>query len=196
MNTVKQSYTDRLIGLESWWKRLLDVQRPYRTHLRRLKLGFVLDIGCGLGRNLINLGGSIAGVGIDHNLHSIAVANGRGLTAFTPEEFEGTDYAKEGRFDTILLSHVAEHMKREEVINLLSKYLAYLHLGGRVVFVTPQEQGFRSDPTHVMFMDFEALAAIAKDAGLTMVRQYSFPFPRVIGHIFKYNEFITICHKP
>jgi DNA primase len=30
-----------------WWKQLLDVQRPYRWHIRRLELGFVLDVGCG-----------------------------------------------------------------------------------------------------------------------------------------------------
>ena len=96
----------------------------------------------------------------------------------------------------ILLSHVAEHMKREDVVNLLHKYLSYLRPGGRVVFVTPQERGFSSDPTHVMFMDFEGLSAIARDSGLKVERQYSFPFPRIIGHIFKYNEFITIlCRK-
>lgn len=196
-DTIDQNYTDRLIGLESVWKKVLDVQMPYRMHLRWLKLGFVLDIGCGLGRNLINLGGSAAGVGIDHNRHSIAVANKRGLTAFTPKDFEGSEYARKARFDTILLSHVAEHMKREDVIDLLHKYLVYLHPGGRVVFITPQERGFSSDPTHVMFMDFEALAAIAKDAGLKVGRQYSFPFPRIIGHIFKYNEFVTILrNKP
>ena len=196
-NTAKQSYTDRLIGLEPVWKKVLDVQMPYRMHLRWLKLGFVLDIGCGIGRNLINLGGSAAGVGIDHNQHSIAVATKRGLTAFTPKDFEGSEYARKARFDTILLSHVAEHMKREDVINLLHKYLAYLHPGGRIVFITPQERGFSSDPTHVMFMDFEAVAAIAKAAGLKVGRQYSFPFPRIIGHIFKYNEFVTILrNKP
>ena len=195
MRTEKENYTERLVGLESWWKRLLDVQRPYRNHLRRLKLGFVLDVGCGLGRNLVNLGGGGAGVGVDHNLRSVAVARSRGLTAFTPEEFSGAPYAREGRFDTILLSHVAEHMEKKEVAGLLRVYLPYLRPGGRVVFITPQERGFRSDPTHVAFMDFASLAAIAKESGLTVERQYSFPFPRSLGRIFTYNEFITICRK-
>jgi len=45
------------------------VQAPYRRNLRRL-VGdrAVLDVGCGIGRNLANLGpGS---VGVDHNAHS------------------------------------------------------------------------------------------------------------------------------
>ena len=57
-STRDAAYTDRQRSLEgAWWKRLLDVQRPYRWHVRRLRLGFVLDVGCGLGRNLIHLEG-------------------------------------------------------------------------------------------------------------------------------------------
>ncbi len=194
--TEKESYTERLISLESKWKRLLDVQRPYRMHLQRLQLGFVLDLGCGLGRNLVNLGGRGAGVGIDHNPRSVDVALSRGVLAFTPEEFQGSEYAREARFDAILLSHVVEHMERSEVVTLLNAYLTYLRPGGRVVFITPQERGFRSDPSHVTFTDFAALTEIAKEAGLTVERQYSFPFPRSIGHVFKYNEFVALCRKP
>jgi SAM-dependent methyltransferase len=196
MNTDKESYTERLIGLESGWKRLLDVQRPYRRHLQQLRLGFVLDLGCGLGRNLVNLGGGPAGVGIDHNPRSIDVARSRGLLAFTPEEFRGSAYAREARFDAIILSHVAEHMKREEVVNLLRAYLVYLRPGGRVVLITPQERGFRSDPTHITFIDFAETAAIAREVGLELEKQYSFPFPRSVGRIFTHNEFVTLCRKP
>lgn len=196
LDTQNVQYTERLLKLEPRWKQILDVQRPYRLHLNSLKPGFVLDIGCGLGRNLINLGGSTAGVGIDHNQHSIERARSRGLTAFTPEEFRQSAYARADTFDTIILSHVAEHMPREDAVALLREYLVFLRRGGRVVLITPQELGFRSDPTHVMFMDFEELSAIANNVGLKVDRQYSFPFPRIIGHVFKYNEFVTICHNP
>lgn len=197
LDTEKENYTERLVALESGWKRFFDVQRPYRRHLQRLQLGFVLDIGCGLGRNLINIGGRAAGVGVDHNPRSIAVALSRGLIAYTPEEFKRSAYAREARFDAILLSHVAEHMESvADVVNLLLSYLAYLRPGGKVVFITPQERGLRSDPTHVMFMDFAALASIAREADLTVEKQYSFPFPRFIGRLFTYNEFVLICRKP
>lgn len=194
-DTQNMQYTERLVNLEPRWKQVLDVQRPYRLHLKSLKPGFVLDIGCGLGRNLINLGGSAAGVGIDHNQHSIERARSRGLTAFTPEEFRQSAFARAEAFDSIILSHVTEHMPGKDAVALLKEYLVYLRCKGQVILITPQELGHRSDPTHVEFTDFSAQAAIASAVKLTIVRQYSFPFPRVFGHIFKYNEFITICRK-
>ena len=189
--TSKEEYTKRLQTLEVGWKRFLDVQRPYRWNLQRLKLGFVLDVGCGLGRNLLNLGG--CGVGVDHNRHSVDVACQRGLTAFTPEEFLASSYSVGEQFDSILISHVAEHLTQQEILDVVEYYLPYLRKAGRVVFVTPQERGYRSDPTHVTFMDFRLLTSIAEEVGLTVERQYSFPFPRILGHLFTYNEFVTIC---
>jgi 2-polyprenyl-3-methyl-5-hydroxy-6-metoxy-1,4-benzoquinol methylase len=192
------AYTRRLVRLESsWWKRALDVQRPYRWHLRRLRLGFVLDVGCGLGRNLLNLvklGGS--GVGVDHNVESVAAARARQLTAYTPEEFAASSYARPGRFDSLLLSHVVEHLYFDDALALVRQYLPYLRSGGQVVFITPQEAGHASDPTHVLFTDLPALERLAGALQLVPVRGYSFPFPRPAGKVFKYNEFVLLARKP
>jgi SAM-dependent methyltransferase len=194
-NTDGKDYADRLRHLESvWWKRLLDVQRPYRNHLRSLKLGFVLDIGCGLGRNLGHLGGH--GVGVDHNQEAIALARSRGLPAFTVAEFAASEYAKPDRFDALLCSHVVEHMRRDEAKALLAGYLPYLRAGGAVVLITPQEAGYKSDATHVEFCDLATLGALTQGLGLVAERAYSFPFPRVVGKVFKYNEFVSITRKP
>src|SRR4051794_23992292 len=85
--THSDAYAERLTRLGGKrWKRLLDVQAPYRWNLRRLDLGFTLDVGCGLGRNLEHLGGN--GVGIDHNDACVAACRARGLTAYGPAEFE------------------------------------------------------------------------------------------------------------
>ncbi len=141
-DTSQAGYTAHLQNLESsWWKRLVDVQAPYRWNMRRLNLGFTLDVGCGVGRNLANLGGN--GVGVDHNAESVATARSRGFTAFTVDEFEASEYAKPGRFDALLLSHVAEHMQEPEAVQLLSSYVGYVKPGGRVVIICPQEAGFR-----------------------------------------------------
>lgn len=195
MSTEKEEYTERLLNESTWWKRLLDVQRPYRRHLQGLQLGLVLDIGCGIGRNLINMAGSATGIGVDHNPHSVAVAKSRGLAAFTPAEFQASSYACQQKFDSFLISHVIEHMTYPEAIALLQEYLAYLKPGGRVVLITPQEAGYKSDWTHVEFMDFHKAAGVLKACGLSVPRQYSYPFPRFIGKVFKYNEFVTIGKK-
>ncbi len=97
-----------------------------------------------------------------------------------------------GIFDTILLAHVAEHMDRIQAAELLATYQLLLKKGGRIIVITPQEAGFRSDDTHVEFMDFDKVRGIFDQLGYQTVRQYSFPFPRVVGKIFRYNEFVSI----
>jgi len=196
MATGGADYTRRLERLGGvWWKRLLDVQRPYRWNLRRLDLGFVLDVGCGVGRNLVNLGGAAAGVGVDHNAESVAACVRRGLTAFTPDAFRASAFARPGRFDGLLFAHVVEHMRFAEAQALVEEYLPYLRARGRAVFITPEEAGFASDDTHVEFMDLSALDRLARGAGLAPERAFSFPFPRAAGRFFKYNEFVLAARK-
>jgi 2-polyprenyl-3-methyl-5-hydroxy-6-metoxy-1,4-benzoquinol methylase len=193
-DTRSETYAARLDSLESArWKRWLNVQAPYRWNLRRLRLGFVLDVGCGIGRNLVHLDGS--GVGVDHNPHSVETARQRGCTAFTPSEFRSSVHAAPGRFDSMLVAHVLEHMPRAEACRLVVDYLRYLKPGGRVVLITPQEAGYRSDPSHVEFTDFEKLDKIVSDCALQPQRIYSFPFPRLVGHIFPHNEFVVVARK-
>jgi SAM-dependent methyltransferase len=193
-DTKNESYSERLLNKQTArWKELLDVQAPYRWNLQRLNLGFTLDIGCGIGRNLMNLKGN--GVGIDHNLHSVEICRSRGFIAFTPDEFQETAFNLPEKFDSILLAHVAEHMNYLEVINLLDNYTYVLKTNGRLVIITPQEAGFKSDLTHVEFMNFPKLRSIAREVNSKVIKQYSFPFPRIFGNIFKYNEFVSLSQK-
>jgi SAM-dependent methyltransferase len=195
VDTRDAAYAELRAGAEgAWWKRLLDVQRPYRAHLRGLDLGLVLEIGCGIGRNLGHLRGS--SVGVDHSRHAVEIARQRGLVAYTPEDLRRSAWGTAGKFDSLLFSHVLEHMSAAEASELVRAYVDLLRSGGRAVAVTPQEAGFRSDPTHVEYMDFANVEAVMRDAGLRIERQYSFPLPRLAGTLFKYNEFVTIARKP
>jgi 2-polyprenyl-3-methyl-5-hydroxy-6-metoxy-1,4-benzoquinol methylase len=193
--TDDSAYAARLERLEGiWWKRVLDVQRPYRWNLRRLDPGFTLDVGCGLGRNLTHLDGN--GVGIDHNSDSVAVARRRGLKAFTPDEFERSEYAQPGTFDSLLCAHVVEHMPADVAVELLRPFVAYVRPGGKVILITPQERGFRSDPTHVEYFDFAALDRLVGALGLVRQSARSFPLPRAAGHVFTHNEFVVVARVP
>jgi SAM-dependent methyltransferase len=195
METRDAGYAEQRLDAESaWWKRLLDVQRPYRAHLRRLRLGTVLEVGCGVGRNLDHLRDT--SVGVDHNRRAVEIARARGLPAYTPEELRASPWAVPGRFDSLLFSHVLEHMTAAEAIGVVRGHLDLLRGGGQVLVLTPQEAGFRSDSTHVEFMDFEKVDAVLRGAGLLPQRRYSFPFPRLTGPVFKYNEFVTLARKP
>jgi hypothetical protein len=113
-----------------------------------------------------------------------------------PANFLASPYARPGRFDALLCAHVAEHMHFDEARALLAGYLSYLRIGGRLVLITPQEAGFRSDPTHVEFFDLAALDRLTTALGLRVKSAYSFPFPRSVGRVFKYNEFVLVGEKP
>jgi SAM-dependent methyltransferase len=194
-STESAAYTGRLAGLEQRWiRRVVDVQAPYRWKLRRLDLGFVLDVGCGLGRNLGHLDGH--GVGVDHNPHSVEVVRSRGLTAFTPADFLTSEYAVPGRFDALLSAHVLEHLEWDDAVQLLQTYLPYVRPGGKVVIICPQRAGFRSDATHVTELDGPAIARLAAECGVAVRSIRSFPFPRVVGNVFTYNETVVVGEKP
>jgi len=190
-DTTGAEYTARLTALQQvWWKRVLPVQAPYRWNLRRLDLGFTLELGCGIGRNLDHLRGNA--VGLDHNEASVRVARSRGFEALTTEEFATSRFARPHVFDSVLCAHVLEHMTREEAVDLLRTYLPHLRPGGKLVLITPQERGFASDVSHVEFLDEEALAQIIRELQLSVARSGSFPFPRSFGGLFVYNEFVVV----
>lgn len=192
--TIKKAYTERLVRKQMvWWKRVIDAQAPYRWNLRRIKPGFTLEIGCGIGRNLLHLKGN--GVGVDHSAHSVEIARRRGCQAFTPGEFRSSTYSLPARFDSLLLAHVAEHMTATEVTSLLRSYIPQLKAEGRIIIITPQERGFASDATHVEFIDWQKARAILQPLGFTPISEYSFPFPRSFGRLFIYNEFISISQR-
>jgi SAM-dependent methyltransferase len=193
--TQDDQYADRLAGLSgASWKRIVDVQAPYRRNLRRQQLGRTLDIGCGIGRNLGTLGeGS---VGVDHNAKCIEIARARGHVALTADEWESSPLNEPASFDALLLAHVVEHMPRQQARELLESYLPVLRPGGRVFFICPQERGYASDATHVEFTTGDDLAALARSVGLVPETPRSFPLPRWAGRFFTYNEFTLLAHKP
>lgn len=190
-DTRDQAYTRRLSRTGGrTWKRLLGAQRPYRWNLRRLDLGTVLDVGCGIGRNLANLGGRA--VGVDHNTASVQACIDQGFEAFTPAAFRASHLAVHKSFDSLLLAHVAEHMSHEEAVSLVREYLPFVRDDGKIVVICPQEVGFRTDTTHVRFVDEEGLRSLCRALDLELVRLYSFPFPRPVGKLFAYNEFVAV----
>src|SRR3979409_2582921 len=107
-------YAQRLAARQgSGWKRW--VPNPYRWYLRHLQLGRVLEVGCGVGRNLGYLAG--AGLGIEPDAQAVAICRERGLAVFTPDEFE----AAPASFDALLLSHVVEHMALAAALALVRR---------------------------------------------------------------------------
>jgi SAM-dependent methyltransferase len=192
-DTRDPKYADRLSKLESKsWKRVLNVQAPYKWNLARLELGKTLDVGCGLGRNLLNLEN---GVGVDHNQDSVLIARSKGLTAYSTDEWESSSDAVRGTFDSILLAHVLEHLSEADADQVISSYLPYLKPGGNLVLICPQEKGFPTDPTHIRWVDDSELRKTGTRLGFIEVKNYSFPLPRIAGKLFTYNEFVYVGRR-
>jgi len=185
-STIGEDYTARLRDRSgNSWKRF--VPDPYRRNIRRLQLGRTLDVGCGIGRCLAFNDGN--GIGVDHNPTPVSVCRERGLEAYTPEEFSSKD---RGVFDSLLVSHVLEHMDEDAGVSLISPYLRFLRPSGKLVVITPQAAGQRSDPTHVRLVgEVEASRLLAR-LGVGIESTRSFPFPRPLGRIFTHNETLVI----
>jgi hypothetical protein len=90
---------------------------------------------------------------------------------------------------------VAEHMTKQEAVQLIGRYIHLLKIKGKLILIAPQEAGYKTDPTHIEFMDFSKLNDISKQLGLVTTIEFSFPFPRFAGHIFTYNEFVLVSQK-
>ena len=95
------------------------------------------------------------GVGVDPNTAAVDAAIARGVAAYTPDELLARPEIT--GFDTLLCSHVLEHLDRDAAVEVLRTWLPRIRPGGRVVLICPQERGQSSDATHVRLMDEAAL---------------------------------------
>ena len=189
-DTSQSWYTARLNRLgNKKWKILLGTQRQFKAPITSLSLGKTLEIGCGVGRVLPWLPNSI---GVDHNSTSVAAARARGLTAFTNEEFHLSEFAISKSFDSLLMAHLLEHMAEDERNTIMKKFRKYLKPEGRLVIICPQEAGFRSDSTHIEYLDFNAIKEYGLRHDFVVELAKSNPFPRFFGKLFKYNEFFVV----
>ncbi len=95
--------------------------------------------------------------------HSKLVLFGPAATGIIANRFVSCMDAKDaglGGFDSLLVAHVLEHLDAETARDLLATYLPYVREGGRAIVITPQQAGFRSDATHVRYVDPVVTAAL------------------------------------
>ena len=181
----------RLISLsKNQLKRIFQVQLPYKIRIKKIVSGSTLDIGCGIGRILKWLPKN--SIGVDHNADSVQYCKDNGLDAWTAQDFDVLFDSTE-KFDYLLFAHVLEHLKNEEQTILVKNYLKFLAPKGKVVIITPQIKGYKSDSTHLTFTDDVRIERILQDNGLEVISNKSFPFPKFFGRYFKYNEFQIIA---
>jgi 2-polyprenyl-3-methyl-5-hydroxy-6-metoxy-1,4-benzoquinol methylase len=194
-DTASEDYTNRLAKIEqNRLKTWLGPLNPYRWNIRRLCSGVVLDVGCGIGRNLRYLDRPDA-VGVDHNKSSVAHTKSLGYNAYETSEYKSLEGKLKKSFDSLLISHVLEHLSYEGATQLVSGYLPAIKDGGKIVIICPQQRGYASDSTHVTYFDRSLLNQIAAQVNGTNIQYKSFPFPPWMGKFFIYNEHVLVFKK-
>lgn len=192
---AEESSAARLASaVRTGWRAAVHPQRLYQRNVRRVCTGRVLDLGCGVGRHLAQLDPTSVGVDIDRA--ALSLARARGLTALTPDELARSGHLQPDAFDTLLCSHVLEHLDHDDALDLVATHLPFVRRGGRVVIICPQARGQRRDPTHVTYLPADRLVELLTRAGAVVDRVRSFPLPTVAGRWFTHNETVVVAHVP
>ena len=198
-NTASEEYFHEIqVNTNRFLRKILPTNLPYSLNLKFNRLGRTLEIGSGLGRNLSVL--PLGSIGFEHNTKSADYCRRKlGLTVLGNEQFQEFKAipSNYGLFDSILISHVLEHVELENQLPLIVDALPLLKHGGKLVLITPQERGFDSTNSHITWTDFGRLIDLTNTlpGNWSLLRKYSFPFPRFFGKVFTYNEFIVVARK-
>lgn len=176
MNNYNEYFANRSVASE-----LYDDYRlpPWLlSSLPSNKDGFILDIGCGLGQTLRELKamGYNNAMGIDLSHEAVLEARSKKLNV--EEIVSISDYADSSnqRFDFIIMSHILEHLKKEEIINTLSIIKnRLLKKGGTLYIATPNAQSpvgcywSFEDFTHQTIFTSGSITYVLKAAGFNEI---------------------------
>ena len=162
----------------------------YLKDILRYVSGPALDFGCGAGDLLALL--PPGSKGLEINPSAVEYCKSRGLNAelYDPlsDQYQmlGLD---EGRYSSILLTHVVEHLDHPEVA-LHGLFAACRRLGiPRIVLTVPCSKGFRFDPTHRTFVDKRYLEGHGLWSGDSFRVSHSAFFPLNAGWIGRFYTF-------
>ena len=130
--------------LPQWLKEELPADRNAR----------ILDIGCGFGQMLLRLRdeGYRNISGIDIGSESVEFCQSQGLNVRRINSIEEFAQEQAGQYDLILMSHVLEHIPKEETISTLSAIRSLLAAGGSYIVMVPNAQS--ATGVYWMYEDF------------------------------------------
>lgn len=175
----------------SWLRR--QVRRLYLSSAARQLRGPTLDFGCGIGELLERL--PAGSRGLEYNQATVAHCRGRGLAVdaydgFT-DDWSLSVLPAQQRFESMVISHVLEHLQNP--VRVLNRLLIAATQRGveRVLVIVPGKAGFRIDPTHLTFVDFELLGQPEVLEGTVYAMHHARYFPcnwRRLGNGFPHHE--------
>jgi ubiquinone/menaquinone biosynthesis C-methylase UbiE len=159
----------------------------YRSLAKEFK-GKLLDAGCGLGEMLELYRNSY---GIDSNKYVVEYCKTKGLNCLV-----GSAYKipfKDKTFDTVLCSHLIEHLKSPE--KAFKEFRRVLKKNGRLIIIVPTMSGYKRDKTHVRFWVEKDLVNILKKFKFKTNKISYYPFKSGLLRDFYINELRVVAIK-
>lgn len=139
----------------------------------------ILDIGCGFGQLLLKLKerGYVNSKGIDISKESCECCKSQGLNVEKIKDIVSYCKRTKEKYDLILMSHVLEHIEKEEIIKTLTAIRKYLLTKkGRFCVVVPNAQSntgcywFFEDFTHKTLFTSGSLFYVLSAAGFKKIK--------------------------
>lgn len=147
------------------------------AELPKSKEARILDIGCGFGQMLIRIRerGYTQLKGIDIGHESVDFCQSIGLDVEQIESIEAYAQQNQGRFDLILMSHVLEHIPKEQTIDTVKAIRSLLAPGGSFIVMVPNAQSntgvywMYEDFTHHLLFTAGSLKYVLMSAGFERI---------------------------
>jgi len=175
MDTSTREYAEYYLKkYHIWWRFWTPLEVPFKYFAKCLCKGKTLDVGCGPGRYLSFLSNA---TGIDHNPCFVGYARDRGFDVYSNEDFEKDFDHHLNEFDTLLFSHILEHMEFHLACKFVEKYLPTLKKDGRIVIIVPHGICYHNDPSHICYLDCKMIKELASVNNLNLIKEMYHPFP-------------------
>lgn len=178
----------------SWRKRAKKYLMARPLYMTLDKPDRVLDIGCGFGIYFtINHGA----VGIDLNQDAIEECKRSGHNAMLADVAKGLHFGDKS-FDWVIAYDFIEHLEQEDIRKTFREVSRVLDNGGRWLVAVPNRKGFdwdREITGHKTFVEKDLMKRLSNEAGFRIIRNYSYPFPKMLGEWFKHNKDIYVLMK-
>jgi 2-polyprenyl-3-methyl-5-hydroxy-6-metoxy-1,4-benzoquinol methylase len=160
--------------------RKINLRTKYNQSVKNLKIGNVLDYGCGRGDFLhiaMKKGWNSFGVEMDEGARNFAIKS-NGVRVFSPKDDHQIHH---GQMDLITMFHVLEHIA--DIHSIFAKISNWLTDNGRLVIALPNRQSFDAKhygnywaawdvPRHLHHFNQDSLMRLTKQYGFEVKSVY------------------------
>jgi 2-polyprenyl-3-methyl-5-hydroxy-6-metoxy-1,4-benzoquinol methylase len=137
--------------------------------------GKIYDLGCGMGEFLsFCKSKNREAIGIDSNVHLVDICKNKGLNAVVDNVISPASINEQ--IQNVLIDNVLEHLDNDALNIFFENSTKYIQKGGFLIVIIPDKKGFKKDPTHITFVNYNILKEKCDMFNLKIKSQFSHPF--------------------